>query len=167
MMLEAFSPVILNNGVGNVEIYHASLQDFMDDPLRSKQYHIDAANAHEHLACCCLDFITRQDSNRTRAILVSSLSYPYPYKMWHIHLYLAYPSRKLRKLLAHFTNTTLRDWVQTSDPKDSYLAHTVQGARKTCLSLVVILNMLNYQGRVLIMNFSELDQGSVGHCGCI
>ncbi|KAG2340870.1 hypothetical protein BDR05DRAFT_1002248 [Suillus weaverae] len=54
-MLEAFSPIILNDGVGNVEIYHASLHDFMSDPLRSKQYHIDDAHAHEHLACCCLD----------------------------------------------------------------------------------------------------------------
>ncbi|KAG2033969.1 hypothetical protein BDR03DRAFT_645542 [Suillus americanus] len=133
MMLEAFSPVILNDGVGNVEIYHASLRDFMDNPRRSKQYHINGPHAHEHLACCCLDFITRQDANQTRAILVSPLSYPYPYQMWHVHLYLAYPSRKLRNLLALFTKKTLRYWVQTSDPK--YLAHTVQGARKTCLSL--------------------------------
>jgi hypothetical protein len=32
MMLEVFSPVILNDGVGRVEIYHTSLQDFMCDP---------------------------------------------------------------------------------------------------------------------------------------
>ncbi|KAG1847601.1 hypothetical protein F4604DRAFT_1814537 [Suillus subluteus] len=126
MMLEVFSPVILNDGVGRVEIYHASLRDFMRNPLRSKQYH--------YLACCCLDFITRQDSNQTHAILMSSLSYPYPYQMWQVHLYFASPSRKLRNLLALFTGTTLRDWVQTSDPKNSFLARTVQGARRTCLS---------------------------------
>ncbi|KAG1847591.1 hypothetical protein F4604DRAFT_1959811 [Suillus subluteus] len=135
MMLEAFSPVILNDGVGHVEIYHASLRDFMDDPLRSKQYHVDAAHANEHLACCCLDFITRQDFIRTRTILVSPLSYPYPYQTWCIHLHYAYPSGKLRNVLALFTNTTLRYWLQTSSPKDPYLAHTVLIARKACLSL--------------------------------
>ncbi|KAG1836205.1 hypothetical protein DFJ58DRAFT_188483 [Suillus subalutaceus] len=135
MMLEAFSPVILNDGVENVEIYHASLRDFMSDPLRSKQYHVDAAHTDEHLACCCLDFITRQDSNRTRAILVSPSSYPYPYQMWHIHLYPAYPSSKLRKLLALFTDTTLRDWLKIPNPKDSNFTHSVRDARSCCLSL--------------------------------
>ncbi|KAG2065018.1 hypothetical protein BDR04DRAFT_1109207 [Suillus decipiens] len=135
MMLEAFSPVILNDGAGRVEIYHTSLRDFMDDPRRSKQYHIDRPHTHEHLARCCLDFITRRDFNRTREILDSSLSYPYPYQMWHIHLYFAYPSSKLRNLLVLFTDTTLRYCIQTSNPKDSHLARTVQGARGTCLSL--------------------------------
>ncbi|KAG2062616.1 hypothetical protein BDR04DRAFT_975255, partial [Suillus decipiens] len=57
MMLEVFSPIILNDGVGNVEVYHVSLHDFMSDPLRSKQYHVDAVHAHEYLACCCLNFM--------------------------------------------------------------------------------------------------------------
>ncbi|KAG2106107.1 hypothetical protein BD769DRAFT_152996 [Suillus cothurnatus] len=134
-MLEAFSPVILNDGVENVEIYHASLRDFMSDPLRSKQYHIDAAHADEHLACRCLEFITRQDSNQTRDILVSPSSYPYPYQMWHIHIDLAYPSSKLRNLLAKFTDTTLQYWVQTSNSEGSNLAPTIGDARRCCLSL--------------------------------
>ncbi|KAG1836210.1 hypothetical protein DFJ58DRAFT_188571 [Suillus subalutaceus] len=145
VMLEAFSPVILNDGIGNVEIYHASLRDFMSDPLRSKQYHIDGPHANEHLACCCLEFITRRDA--TRANIVSSPRYLYPYQMWGIHIYLAHPSSKLRNLLALFTDTTLRYWVQTPSPKDLYLARTVRFARKACLSL--------------------MDQGSVGHYGCM
>ncbi|KAG2351031.1 hypothetical protein BDR07DRAFT_1447076 [Suillus spraguei] len=76
MMLEAFSPVILNDGAGRVEIYHASFRDFLKNPLRSKQYHIDHLHADEYLACCCLDFITRQDSIRTRAIILSPSPYP-------------------------------------------------------------------------------------------
>ncbi|KAG2750419.1 hypothetical protein P692DRAFT_201804477 [Suillus brevipes Sb2] len=113
--------LILNDGVGRVEIYHASLRDFMCDPRRSKQYHIDPPHAHEHLAYCCLDFITRQDSIRTRAILasLSSLSsYPYPYTTWFFHLYYAYPSSKLRNLLALFADKALRHWVHTSIPEN-------------------------------------------------
>ncbi|KAG2335341.1 hypothetical protein BDR05DRAFT_898669, partial [Suillus weaverae] len=137
MMLEAFSPVILNDGVGRVEIYHASLRDFMRNPLRSKQYHIDRAHVHEHLACCCLDFIIRQDSIRTRAILASPPDYPYPYRLWEIHLQFAYPSSKLRNLLALFAGKTLQHWVQT--PFDCFeLALAFQGARMTCLSLVIV-----------------------------
>ncbi|KAG2139844.1 uncharacterized protein EDB93DRAFT_693306 [Suillus bovinus] len=61
VMLEIFSPVILNppDGVGNVEIYHASLNDFMKDPRRSKEHHVNEAHAHEHLACRCLNLLTR------------------------------------------------------------------------------------------------------------
>ncbi|KAG1902343.1 uncharacterized protein F5891DRAFT_160108 [Suillus fuscotomentosus] len=134
MMLEAFSPVILNDGAGHVEIYHASLRDFMNDPSRSKQYHIDAPHTHEHLACCCLDFITRQGSVRTHAILVSPLPYPYPHQMWDIHLRSAYPSSKLRNLLSRFTNESLQHWVQTSS-SNLTLLESIQGARRTCLSL--------------------------------
>ncbi|KAG2065204.1 hypothetical protein BDR04DRAFT_1145486 [Suillus decipiens] len=168
MMLQALSPVILNDGIRHVEIYHASLWDFLRDPLRSQQYYVDAAHADEYLACCCLDFITRQDSTRTRAILaLSPLPRPYPYQMWHVHLYLAYPGSKLRDLLALFTETTLRYWVQVPRPKDFHLPHTVLIARKTCLSSVVVFNMLDYEGCVLTMNFPEMDQGSVRHCGCV
>ncbi|KAG1767303.1 hypothetical protein EV702DRAFT_1282658 [Suillus placidus] len=137
MMLEAFSPVILNDGVGRVEIYHASLRDFMRNPLRSKQYHIDCAHVHEHLACCCLDFITRQDPIRTRAILASPPDYPYPYRLWEIHLQFAYPSSKLRNLLALFAGKTLQHWVQT--PFNCLeLALALEGAGMTCLSLVIV-----------------------------
>lgn len=138
MMLEVFSPVILNDGVGRVEIYHASLRDFMCDPRRSKQYHIDPPHAHEHLAYCCLDFITRQDSIRTRAILasLSSLSsYPYPFTTWFFHLYYAYPSNKLRNLLALFADKALRHWVQTSIPENFRIVRSVWMARRRCLSL--------------------------------
>lgn len=134
MMLEVFSPVILNDGVGRVEIYHASLRDFMCDPRRSKQYHIDPPHAHEHLAYCCLDFITRQDSIWTRAILASLSSYPYPYT-WDFHLYHAYPSSKLRNLLALFADKTLWHWVQTSIPENFRLVRSVRMARRCCLSL--------------------------------
>ncbi|KAG2340885.1 hypothetical protein BDR05DRAFT_966477 [Suillus weaverae] len=144
MMLEAFSPVILNDGVGRVEIYHASLRDFMINPLRSKQYHIDHARADEHLACCCLDFIIRQDSIRTPAIPASPRDLPYPYRVWFFHLYHAYPSSKLRNLLALFADKTLQHWIQAPDIDNFVLAHDVRSARNTCLSLVTVLNMLNY-----------------------
>ncbi|KAG2337998.1 hypothetical protein BDR05DRAFT_969584 [Suillus weaverae] len=144
MMLEAFSPAVLNDGVGRVEIYHASLRDFMINPLRSKQYHIDYAHAHEHLACCCLDFITRQDSIRTRAILASQPDYPYPYDWWILHLYRGYPSSKLRNLLSLFADKPLRHWIQAPDIDNFELAVGVRNARNTCLSLVIVLNMLNY-----------------------
>ncbi|KAG1764189.1 hypothetical protein EV702DRAFT_1283349 [Suillus placidus] len=143
MMLEAFSPVILNDGVGHVEIYHASLRDFMINPLRSKEYHIDHERADEHLACCCLDFITRQDSIRTRAILASPRDLPYPYRVWSFHLYHAYPNSKLRNLLALFADKTLRHWIQAPAIND-FLSRTVRNARNTCLSSVTVLNMLNY-----------------------
>ncbi|KAG2335870.1 hypothetical protein BDR05DRAFT_1063750 [Suillus weaverae] len=144
MMLEAFSPVILNDGVGRVEIYHASLRDFMRNPLRSKQYHIDRAHAEEHLACCCLDFITCQDSIQTRAILAPPPVYSYPYKLWYLHLHHAYPSSKLRNLLSLFADKTLRYWVQTPNIDGSLVVNPVRFARDICLSWVIVLNMLNY-----------------------
>ncbi|KAG2067151.1 hypothetical protein BDR04DRAFT_1144481 [Suillus decipiens] len=149
MMLEAFSPVILNDGTGCVEIYHASLRDFMQNHMRSKQYHVGPLHANEHLARCCLDFITRQNSIGTRAIIMSHgvsdpypYPYPYPYQMWYIHLDRAYPSSELRDLLVLFSEKTLRHWVQTSciPERRNYsihnciLAHGILEARN-CLSL--------------------------------
>lgn len=98
VMLEAFSPVLLNppDGIGPVEIYHASVRDFMTDPRRSKQYHVDIQNAHEHLTCCCIDLLTRTERTHRGA-------YPYAHVHWGLHLALAYPSSKLRLLLARFT----------------------------------------------------------------
>ncbi|KAJ8590823.1 hypothetical protein M405DRAFT_895808, partial [Rhizopogon salebrosus TDB-379] len=63
--LEIFSPVILNppDGNGNVEVYHASLRDFMSDPLRSKHYHVDDTHTEEHLAICCLHLLLRDTSH--------------------------------------------------------------------------------------------------------
>ncbi|KAJ8590825.1 hypothetical protein M405DRAFT_895816, partial [Rhizopogon salebrosus TDB-379] len=57
--LEVFSPVILNppDGDGKVEIYHASLRDFINDPLRSEHYHVDATHTNEYLAICCLHLL--------------------------------------------------------------------------------------------------------------
>ncbi|KAG1723059.1 hypothetical protein EDB19DRAFT_371829 [Suillus lakei] len=98
VMLEAFSPVILNDGVGNVEIYHASLRDFMKDPLRSKQYHIDDAHAHEHIVCSCLDFFLREGPSPLR----------YASATWATHLAGAYPSSKLRNLLVLLTDRLLQ-----------------------------------------------------------
>jgi hypothetical protein len=61
--MEAFSPVILNppDGVGNIEIYHASSKDFMTDSLRSKEHCVNDAHAHEHLGCRCLDLLARTE----------------------------------------------------------------------------------------------------------
>ncbi|KAG1766338.1 hypothetical protein EV702DRAFT_794981 [Suillus placidus] len=109
--LEAFSPIILTDGVGNVEIYHASLRDFMSDPLRSKQYHIDDAHAHEHLACCCLDSFLRR----------SSSSDHYPYLAWDRHIFMACPSSKLRNLLAQFADKILRHWVEAAKDGQYYV----------------------------------------------
>ncbi|KAG2129264.1 hypothetical protein BD769DRAFT_1667219 [Suillus cothurnatus] len=139
VMLEAFSLVILNDGVGHIEIYHASLRDFMSDPLRSKEYHIDDAHAHEHLACCCLHLFLRQSPPLTS----------YPFWAWNKHLSMAYPSRRLRNPLDQFTGKTLSRWVQA--PGDSHIHYTyatLRQARRTYLSLVIILNML-VNGRVL------------------
>ncbi|KAG1885428.1 hypothetical protein F4604DRAFT_101440 [Suillus subluteus] len=126
VMLEAFSPVILNDGVGHVEIYHASLRDFMSDPQRSKEYHINDAQAHEHLACCCLHLFLRQSPPSTS----------YPFWAWNKHLSMAHPSPRLRKLLDQFTGKTLPRWVQA--PGDSHIHYTystLRQARRTCLSL--------------------------------
>ncbi|KAG1726578.1 hypothetical protein EDB19DRAFT_225990 [Suillus lakei] len=134
MTLEAFSPVILNDEVGCVELYHASLRDFMSDPLRSKKYHIDDAHAHEYLACCCLDFFLRWDP--TTPFGEPSSPLPYAILMWSMHLSMAYPSSKLRNLLALFTDKILQYEEQAFNNNGFALPHHTLGlARKTCLSL--------------------------------
>ncbi|KAG1726567.1 hypothetical protein EDB19DRAFT_225526 [Suillus lakei] len=148
LMLEVFSPVFLNDGVGDVEIYHASLRDFMGDRLRSKQYYIDDALAHEHIVCCCLDWFLRGDQ-----MMSSGRSSPssYPFQTWARHLSMAYPSSKLRNLLVLFTDKILRHWVRALDDSDFSLAYVaLQKARMTCLSLVTVLNLL-VKGRILTM----------------
>ncbi|KAG1885430.1 hypothetical protein F4604DRAFT_101397 [Suillus subluteus] len=133
MMLEVFSPVILNDGVGNVEIYHASLRDFMSYPLRSKQYHIDSAHAHEHLACCCLHSMLR--GRPISSFSGRSFPLPYPSLAWSVHLSMACPSSKLRNLLALFTDTTLQRWMQTLNNTAFSRKYCLKEARRTCLSL--------------------------------
>jgi hypothetical protein len=129
--LEAFSPIILNDGVGNVEIHHSSLRDFMSDPLRSKQYHINVANAHEHLACCCLDSFLRR----------SFSSDHYPYLAWDRHISMAYPSNKLRNLLALFAEKTLQYWVQAARDGQFYVRPSALfEVTETCFCLVIVLN---------------------------
>ncbi|KAG1726603.1 hypothetical protein EDB19DRAFT_2042995 [Suillus lakei] len=135
VMLEIFSPVILNDGVGNVEIYHASLRDFMSDPLRSKQYHVGHTHAREHLACCCLDFLVRQDL--TWPPHRDFREMPYAFREWSFHLFSANPSNKLRNLLALFAKKTPQDWVQTLNNGGALLhaCRTLRHAREICLSL--------------------------------
>ncbi|KAJ8590822.1 hypothetical protein M405DRAFT_932555 [Rhizopogon salebrosus TDB-379] len=96
--LEIFSPVILNppDGNGGVEIYHASLRDFISDPLRSKHYHVDYTHTEEYLAICCLHLLLREAPY--------SLSTNYAHVAWSLHLSRAYPSSKLRHLLAFETD---------------------------------------------------------------
>jgi len=121
--LEVFSPVILNppDGLGTVEIYHTSLRDFIMDPQRSKDYHMDYAHIHEHLTICCLRVLIGKAVNEG-----PSYSYVSYAILWSLHLSRAYPSRKLRKLLALFTKGT----SFTSDR-----LYLVDIARETCLSL--------------------------------
>ncbi|KAG1740635.1 hypothetical protein EDB19DRAFT_764162, partial [Suillus lakei] len=145
VMLEAFSPVILNppDGIGNVEIYHASLSDFMNDPLRSKEYHVNNARAHEHLACCCLDFFVRKEPMKPDDqwfALSSHTSWGYPSRYWARHLPQAYPSSKLRNLLALFTETTLRRWVSSTTDTAllRFLCYNLVTAKGTYLSLTWI-----------------------------
>ncbi|KAG1732932.1 hypothetical protein EDB19DRAFT_1239254 [Suillus lakei] len=143
VMLEVFSPVILNDGVGCVEIYHTSLCNFMKDPLRSKQYHTDDAHAHERIVCCCLDFFLREGPSPFR----------YASATWATHLAGAYPSSKLRNLLVLLTGRLLR--LQASGTTDSPLHYfpyrSLSYARRTCLSLVTVLNVL-IKGHILTMN---------------
>ncbi|KAG1718809.1 hypothetical protein EDB19DRAFT_809800 [Suillus lakei] len=135
VMLEVFSPVILNDGVGNVEIYHASLRDFMSDPRRSKQYHVEYVHVHEHLACCCLDFLVQHDL--TWPPHGYYLEMPYAFKAWDAHLFMAYSSSKLRKLLALFAKKTPPDWLQTLNNSHALVIafSTLRRARRICLSL--------------------------------
>ncbi|KAG1750389.1 uncharacterized protein EDB91DRAFT_1243968 [Suillus paluster] len=139
MMLESFSPVILNpyDGVGNVEVYHASLRDFIMDPLRSKEYYTDHAHVHDHIACCCLSFFVRQEptSNTWSAPAYGLWTSSYPHQYWAPHLSMAYPSNKLRNLLALFTEKCLQRWVSQSNGYDIFLNTSLREARDTCLSL--------------------------------
>ncbi|KAG0706462.1 hypothetical protein DFH29DRAFT_995847 [Suillus ampliporus] len=127
VMLEVFSPVILNslNGVKTVEIYHASLRDFMMDPLRSKQYHVDRAHAHEHLASCCFDLLIRKKCGSRPT---TNDAARYAFYQWDDHLKMAYPSSRLRNLLlALFTEEKLHHCM--------FSANTLDRAIYTCLSL--------------------------------
>ncbi|KAG0706172.1 hypothetical protein DFH29DRAFT_1077077 [Suillus ampliporus] len=142
VMLEAFLPVILNPSNGNetVEIYHASLRDFMTDPRRSKDYHVTFAQAHEHLARCCLNFFVRKEPMRPSDawfVLASfSSASSYPFECWARHLSMAYPSSTLRNLLAQFTAETLQRWVSQS--RDTHMLASLniylRSAKKTSLS---------------------------------
>ncbi|KAG1740005.1 hypothetical protein EDB19DRAFT_1908602 [Suillus lakei] len=126
VMLEVFSPVILNPPVGNVEIYHTSLFDFMENPRRSRQYFVDRARAHEYLACCCLKSLMRK----------SPMTNDYAFDRWHYHLSLAYPSNELRNLLALFTKKELQCLVVFAEQggASSHLVGPLDSARQTCLS---------------------------------
>ncbi|KAG1737995.1 hypothetical protein EDB19DRAFT_1984485 [Suillus lakei] len=142
VMLEAFSPVILNphDGVGNVEIYHASLNDFMKDPLRSKQYHVDDAQAHEHLACRCIDILTRTEPAYGVA---AHNAHPYAREWWGTHLSKAYPSSELRHLLSGFKRDNLRRLVAIAEQDQSLglLIVNLREARKACFSWKWIRNL--------------------------
>ncbi|KAG1726566.1 hypothetical protein EDB19DRAFT_225509 [Suillus lakei] len=132
VMLEVFSPVILNDGVGHIEIYHASLRDFMSDRLRSKQYHINDARAHEHLACCFLRLFLRADPDM-------GWCFPseYAFSTWAWHLSMAYPSIKLGHLLILFACTT-KCWLQLQRSADTHSPFTyrpIRYARMPCFSL--------------------------------
>ncbi|KAJ8590819.1 hypothetical protein M405DRAFT_141204 [Rhizopogon salebrosus TDB-379] len=126
--LEVFSSVILNppDRTGEVEIYHASLRDFIGDPIRSNGYHVPDAHAHEHLAICCLDYLLRETPG--------GLAARYAQHAWHLHLSRAYPSNKLRNLLALFTKGTFFASAQTQ-------YYFLRRVRETCVSLEWIRNM--------------------------
>ncbi|OAX40313.1 hypothetical protein K503DRAFT_628866 [Rhizopogon vinicolor AM-OR11-026] len=132
MMLESFSPVILNppDGVGRVQIYHSSLRDFMKDPLRSKEYHVDDAHIDAHLACYCIDLLIRQEPRAYDP-------YQYACISWGDHLSMAYPSRKLRHLLALFAGGKLQHLVESARKHDMFypLITCLHQARDTCFSL--------------------------------
>ncbi|KAG0693103.1 hypothetical protein DFH29DRAFT_1084385 [Suillus ampliporus] len=105
VMLEVFSAEP-PDGIGKVEIYHSSLRDFMVDPLRLEEYHVQPASAHEHLACCCLDLLVRKEQIHTGA-------YNYALAWWGVHLSVADPSSKLQNLLALFTEGTLQRMLES------------------------------------------------------
>ncbi|KAG1740009.1 hypothetical protein EDB19DRAFT_796014 [Suillus lakei] len=166
VMLEAFSPVILNPPLGNVEIYHSSLFDFMGDRRRSKQYYLDRARAHEYLACCCLKLLMQKGP--------MAFSNDYAFVRWDYHLSKAYPSSKLRNLLALFTKTELQRLVAdalAADPllEDGAFIHLMSPlhtASRTCLSFVSVLVMLD-KWCVLTKCRLEMDQEPFGRCGCM
>jgi hypothetical protein len=141
--LEVFSSVILSppDGVGSVEIYHASLLDFLRNPLRSKHCHVDDAYAHEHLAVCSLDLLIRyagygrfrqQHGDEDRS------EYDYAHDSWAVHLSCAYPSSKFRNRLALLMKGAV--FASRQDLSSQY--YSLRRARDTCLSLVSISSML-------------------------
>lgn len=142
VMLEAFSPVILNppDGFGNVEIYHASLNDFMQDPLRSKEYHVNDAHAHEHLACRCIDLLIRTEPAYGAA---AHNARQYARFWWGTHLSSAYPSSELRHLLAGFKKENLKRLVAVAEQDQSLglLIVNLREARKACFSWKWIRNL--------------------------
>jgi hypothetical protein len=127
--LEVFSPVILKrpDGDGKVEIYHASLRDFITDPLRSEDYHVDATHTNEYLAICCLRLLLQET--------LGSPAYDYASALWDLHLSRAYPSNKLRYLLALFTKGS-------SFRTNHIRYYSLLAARETCLSLVSVTIVL-------------------------
>jgi hypothetical protein len=129
--LEVFSPVILNppDNVGAVEIYHASLRDFIRDPMRSKDFHVDDAHAHEHLACCCLDLLIGEATDRQ--------AYYYACAVWGSHLTRAYHSSCVRKRFALYTKRPF--FASEHDISSQY---DLLRMRKICLSLVSVSGML-------------------------
>jgi hypothetical protein len=132
--LEVFSPVIFNppDGIGDVEIYHASFRDFILDPLRSKDYYVDDSRAHEHLAICCLDLLIGEDWDKP--------AYGYARLAWAEHLSLAYPSSKLRDRLALVTKANIFVPGRYGTPPDH---DCLRRARETCLSLVSVSVLLS------------------------
>ncbi|KAG0706176.1 hypothetical protein DFH29DRAFT_186435 [Suillus ampliporus] len=137
VMLEAFSSIILNPRDGNVEIYHASLREFMKDSLPS-EYHVDHAHAHQRLACYCLDYFVRREPMAPRDpwfVLADAWRSCYPFVYWVHHLSTTYSSIKLRDLLAQFTEKTLQHWVPHSDRGVlDILEWRLRETRDTCLS---------------------------------
>ncbi|OAX33916.1 hypothetical protein K503DRAFT_483129 [Rhizopogon vinicolor AM-OR11-026] len=127
--LEVFSPVILNppDNVGTVEIYHASLRDFIRDPTRSKDFHVDDAHAHEHLARCCLDFLTREATDGPE--------YSYARVVWDHHLALAHHGSDIRKRFALFTKGPF-----FASAHDLNFRISLLNMREICLSLKWIRN---------------------------
>jgi hypothetical protein len=143
MTLEVFSSVILSppDGVGSVEIYHASLLDFLRNPLRSKHCHVDDACAHEHLAVCSLDLLIRyagygrfhqQHGDEDRS------AHDYAHDLWAVHLSRVYPSSKLQNRLALLMKGAI--FAPGQDLSSQY--HNLRRARDACLSLVSISSML-------------------------
>ncbi|KAG2364874.1 hypothetical protein BDR07DRAFT_1607838 [Suillus spraguei] len=98
----------------------------MEDPLRSMQYYVDLAHAHEYLSRCCLESLMRSSPRIDN----------YAFERWHHHLSLAYPSSELRILLALFTEKDLRCLVVFTEEcgASSYLVGSLYSARQTCLS---------------------------------
>lgn len=72
---------------------------------------------------------------------------PYPILVWSIHISMAHPSNELRNMLARFTDTTLQHWMQTLNNN----RHPTFSSYRSKQDLFIV----------------EMDQGSVGHRGCL